>query len=117
MTRHRFLPDALTDLEEAAVWYEDQRPGLGAEMLDDFDACIASAIVNLDMGSPAGTTALGNVIRRYRLGRFRRYAILMAVIGEMPTIVAFEHSSRRPRFWKTASSSLYAKGRASVAPS
>lgn len=100
MTRFRFLPEALTDLEEAAEWYEDQRPGLGAELLDDFDACIASAIENLGMGSRSGTTGSGNVIRRYRLGRFRRYAILMAVINEMPTIVAFEHSSRRPRFWK-----------------
>ena len=88
------------DLEEAAEWYEDQRPGLGAELLDEFESCIAAAVENPGIGSPSGTTASGNVIRRYRLNRFRRYAILIAVFNEMPTIVTFEHSSRRPRFWK-----------------
>ncbi len=100
MTRFRFLPEALTDLEEAAAWHEDQRPGLGAELFDEFDSCIAGAIESLGAGSLSGTTANGNEIRRYRLRRFRRYAILMAVIDEIPTVIAFEHSSRRPRYWR-----------------
>lgn len=100
MTRFRFLPEALTDLEEAAAWYEDQRPGLGADLLDEFDACITGAIESPGTGSRSGTTASGNEIRRYRLLRFRRYAILMALVDEFPTVVAFEHSSRRPRYWK-----------------
>ena len=30
-----FRPDAETDIEEAAIWYENQRPGLGDEFLDE----------------------------------------------------------------------------------
>ncbi len=100
MTRFRFLPEALIDLEEAAEWYEDQRPGLGAELIDEFDSCITAAVETPGTGSLCGTTANGNEIRRYRLRRFRRYAILMALIDEIPTVVAFEHTSRRPRLWK-----------------
>ena len=100
MSRFGFLPEALTDVEEAAEWYEDQRSGLGAELLDEFNSCLAAAIETPGSGSLSGTTAEGNAIRRYRLNRFRRYAILMAVIHDMPTVVAFEHSSRQPRFWK-----------------
>ena len=100
MTRFRFLPEALIDLEEAAAWYEDQRPGLGAELLDELESCIATAIEAPDLGLLSGTTANGNEIRRYRLRRFRRYAILMSIIDGLPTVVAFEHSSRRPRYWK-----------------
>ena len=100
MTRFRFLPEALIDLEEAAAWYEQQRAGLGEELLDEFDSCIAAAIETPGNGSASGTTANGNVIRRYRLRRFRRYAILMAGVDQIPTVVAFEHSSRRPRYWK-----------------
>ncbi len=100
MSRFRFLPKALTDLEEAAAWYEDQRPGLGTELFDEFDSCIAGAIETPGTGSLSGTTAQGNQIRRHRLRRFHRYAILLAVIDGVPTVVAFEHSSRRPRYWK-----------------
>jgi toxin ParE1/3/4 len=100
MTRFRFLPEALTDLEEAGAWYEHQRPGLGAELFDEFDSCIAGAIETPGTGSLSGTTANGNEIRRYRLRRFRRYADLLSVIDGIPTVIAFEHSSRRPRYWK-----------------
>ena len=67
-------------MEEAAEWYEGQRPGLGSELLDEFDSCLAVAIETPEAGSPSGTTAKGNVIRRYRLRCFRRYALRMALI-------------------------------------
>ena len=97
---YQFLPEAALDLDEAVAWYEEQRPGLGIELLDEFDSCIVSAIASPGIGSPLGATSSGNKIRRYRLKRFHRYAILMATIDQVPTIIAFEHSSRRPRFWK-----------------
>jgi len=59
MTRYRFLPEALADLEEAAAWYEDQRPGLGAELLDEFQSRIGSATRWPDTGSLSGTTTTG----------------------------------------------------------
>jgi len=99
MNPFRLLPEALLDLEEAVAWYQDQGHGLAAALLDEFDACVAAAIEDPGIGSMSGTTANGNTIRRYRLRRFHRYAVLMALINEVPTVVAFEHSSRRPVYW------------------
>jgi hypothetical protein len=51
-------------------------------------------------GALAGKTPGGSEIRRFRLRRFSRYAILMADIHGVPTVLAFEHSSRRPGYWR-----------------
>ena len=51
-------------------------------------------------GSLVGETSCGTEIRRFRLKRFRFYAILLASINGIPTVLAFEHSSRRPEYWR-----------------
>jgi len=35
-------PEAQIDLDDAYVWYERQRPGLGEEFLSSLDACVES---------------------------------------------------------------------------
>ena len=42
----RFQPRAEADAEEAATWYERQRPGLGAEFTLELDAAIAKVAQN-----------------------------------------------------------------------
>ena len=37
-------PDTELDLVEAYAWYEDLRPGLGAEFLGCVDACIETIV-------------------------------------------------------------------------
>ena len=51
-------------------------------------------------GALAGSTPGGAEIRRFRLKRFGRYALLLALIDDVPTVLAFEHSSRRPGYWR-----------------
>lgn len=98
MRRYRSHRQALRELEEAAAWYEEQRSGLGEELLAEFERCMALALEVPGIGSPT-RTASGVVVRKYRLDRFERYAIVLAFTGEEPTMVAFEHSSRRPGYW------------------
>lgn len=38
----RLRPEAELDIEEAALWYENQRPGLGQEFLDEVLATLSS---------------------------------------------------------------------------
>ncbi|MBL4632344.1 MAG: hypothetical protein JKY56_00640, partial [Kofleriaceae bacterium] len=99
MSHFRLLPEAVIDLQEAAEWYEAQELGLGQELLDEFEHRLNTAIEVPSAGQLSSTTIAGNVIRRYQLDRFHRYAILMAVVECIPTIVAFAHSRRRPKFW------------------
>ncbi len=100
MSRYRTLDEATADLDAAATWYEEQRRGLGLELTTEFRQRVHSAIDIPGAGAPAGFTPGGAEIRRYRFRRFKRYAILMATIDRVPTVLAVEHSSRRPGFWR-----------------
>ena len=100
MKRHEVLPAAAAELDEAAVWYEEQQPGLGQALADAYQERLASALDTPSSGTAAGHTPDGVEIRRYRLRRFARYSVLLAWINEVPTVLAFEHSSRRPGYWK-----------------
>lgn len=100
MTAHRVVPAALAELDEAAGWYEEQEEGLGIELLEEYRERLAFALKMPSSGALAGTTPRGSEIRRFRLQRFGRYAILIATIEDVPTVLAFEHSSRRPGYWR-----------------
>jgi hypothetical protein len=34
----RLAPEALRELDEAAIWYESRQPGLAGRSLDEFDS-------------------------------------------------------------------------------
>lgn len=41
---HRFLSSALAELSEAAAFYDERVPGLGADFLDEVDAAVANEV-------------------------------------------------------------------------
>jgi toxin ParE1/3/4 len=98
VTQYRSHPSALLELEEAAAWYDDQSTGLGEDLLAEFERCLAFALEMPGIGAlmPAPH---GLLVRKYRLTRFDRYAIVIAFLEPLPTFIAFEHSSRRPGYW------------------
>ncbi len=100
MSRYHILDEALADLDAAATWYEEQSEGLGLELTAEFRQRLNAALVTPGVGSPGGLTPGGATIRRYRFHRFKRYAIIMATIDGVPTVLAVEHSSRRPGYWR-----------------
>jgi hypothetical protein len=101
MRRHRQIrPEALIELREAAEWYEEQREGLGGELVDEFERTLEDALGRLETSAAITKTSGGSVIRRFRLERFSRYAIYLGVIDDVPVVVAFEHSGREPGYWR-----------------
>lgn len=99
MTNYRILPEALVELRKASIWYEEQRIGLGLELMEEFKICLESALLRLTSGSPIGITARGHTIRRFRLRRFKKYSLLIALMNGIPTVIAFQHASRYPGYW------------------
>jgi hypothetical protein len=97
---YNILGEATDELEVAATWYEEQREGLGLELVAEFRERLSFALEVPGTGAPAGHTPGGSEIRRFRLRRFKRYAMLLATIHDVPTVLAFEHSSRRPGYWR-----------------
>lgn len=101
MTRYRILPPAREELRSASRWYEQQRDGLGLALIDEFEERLALALEHPHAGAIVGSTTQGLPIRRHRLARFARYAILMFVDEDgTATVLAFSHSSRNPIHWK-----------------
>jgi toxin ParE1/3/4 len=100
VTTYRILPEAEEDLDAAASWYERQREGLGLELVAEFRERMSTIVQLPSSASIIGLTQAGNEIHRFRLRRFRRYAILVATIHGALTVLAFEHSSRRPGYWR-----------------
>ena len=100
MKAHRILPEALSELKQASTWYEEQRDGLCLALVAEYRRRLESALARPQAASIAGKTPGGSDIRRFRLEGFRRYAILLATIHGVPTVLAFEHSSRKPGYWR-----------------
>jgi plasmid stabilization system protein ParE len=87
-------PAAAADIDDAFVWYERQRPGLGEEFLE---------AVRAALGDIAAYPVLNPVIyrntRRVLLRRFP-YAVFYRVYDKTVVVVACMHGHRNPRRWQ-----------------
>jgi len=88
-------PAAAADIEEAFLWYEDQRPGLGHEFL----VAVQSARESI-AAHPAMYPVIHRDARRALLHRFP-YGIVYRIHGDAIVVVACMHGSRDPRRWRS----------------
>ncbi len=101
MKAFRIRREAAKEIADAASWYEEEAaPGLGADLIAEYEERLTLALEVPGGGTIVATTAAGEHVRRYRLKRFKRYAILMATVREVPTVLAFECSDRMPGYWR-----------------
>ncbi len=92
------LPVAELEGIEAAIWYDDRRPGLGDEFLDEL-----THVLERIQAAPVSFAALEHYsgqhdIRRCLLKRFP-YAVIFRRRLEEVLIVAVGHVRRRPLYW------------------
>jgi plasmid stabilization system protein ParE len=91
----RLRPEAEQDLAEAARWYEEQRPGLGQEFLDEALATF-SAIAE----KPLASAVVYGSLRRALFHRFP-FGVFYFVDGDGAVVIGVLHGSRHPRRWKS----------------
>ncbi len=88
---------ATTDLEDAAIWYEDQRAGLGPKFLRAVQkglSVIQSAPNRYIFADDSKTR------RRYLLpAPFSTYMIIYYTEDDLITVSAIFHTSRDPKRW------------------
>lgn len=95
MTRTLALrQEALSDLADAASWYDGQRPGLGRDFVTE-----AREAFQLIVERPAQFRAVGKAVRRAQLSRFP-YVVYFLVNSEEILILAVVHKRRHPDTWK-----------------
>ena len=87
-------PAAAADIDDAFLWYQAQRPGLGHEFLAAADALIA-AIAERPLRYPV----IRRNTRRALMRRFP-YAMYFRVYDEVVVVVACMHGRRNPRRWQ-----------------
>ena len=88
-------PEAEADLADATAWYDDQKPGLGDELL----GCIQEVFDRLRQ-----TPGLyGKVFQDLRLASVRRfpYVVVYRIDEDQITVVAVYHTRRDPRGWQS----------------
>ena len=94
MTPVIFRPAAAADIEDAYVWYERRRQGLG----DEFLLAVQSAQLVLSE-RPEAFPALHRQTRRALLKRFP-YSLYYRIYAERIVIVACMHARRDPKRWQ-----------------
>jgi toxin ParE1/3/4 len=87
-------PPADLDVEAAFEWYENERPGLGVEFLDEL-----RGTYNRIADGPLEYQELRGGIRRALLRRFP-YAVYFAIEADVVVVVAVLHASRDPAEWQ-----------------
>ena len=87
-----YHPEFENDLTAAAVYYEQQRPGLGTEFLD-----AAEQTVETVMSAPERWPVRGGGVRRFLVARFPfvvRYRLTPA--GDTVQFLSLLHGARHP---------------------
>lgn len=94
MTTVIFHPLAEQELVEAVDYYEEQKPGLGLEYLEE----VEHAVDFLIRYPEAGSIVQGS-LRRLVLPRFP-YSLLYRILeNDRIRILALAHHKRRPQYW------------------
>ncbi len=92
--RVEFITAALEEFLGAIEFYRDQAPGLGEDFIEDVERSIALFTEFPSLGSPAPSAT-----RRVHLSRFP-YSLVYLVADDVIRVIAVEHQSRRPGFWR-----------------
>jgi toxin ParE1/3/4 len=94
----RVEPEAKQELSAAAEWYEQQREGLGRELLAEVDAVFTEIARNPSRFPlyPRAASDLG--VRRAAARRFP-YSIAFIELATVVRVLAIAHEKRRPGYW------------------
>lgn len=91
---YSFLAPAQRELEEAVNFYDDLRPGLGAQFAGEVENAIHRILQN-----PQVWPKLSRAVRRCRLRRFP-YGIVYQFRQDHVLIVAVMHLRRQADYWR-----------------
>lgn len=96
MTGYRLIvwPPAEDDVAAALEWYEKERPGLGAELLQSLRSSFDRIVLH-----PLAYRHLRDGVRRAVLRRFP-YEVFYFIDEERVVVMAVLHSGRDPAEWQ-----------------
>lgn len=87
-------PEVPQELEAAALWYEERRPGLGGDFLEEYQATMARILAD-----PKRWRKIRGDNRKLNFHRFP-YAIVYSIGTGTLYVKAVMHLHRRPFYWR-----------------
>ncbi|MCD0470294.1 type II toxin-antitoxin system RelE/ParE family toxin [Flavobacterium sp. JAS] len=93
MHRIRFIKEALFDVEDVVIWYEEQRIGLSY----DFELCLEAGLNEISRNPNAFQKKYKNVKIRF-ISRFP-YGIHYRFEKDEIIVIGVFHTSRSPKNW------------------
>jgi len=96
----RLEAEAASELEASAVWYEENRAGLGERFLDAIDLTRSQIAPWPHSGSPVPGVASDLTVRRVPVGRFPFHVVYLELADEI-RVLAFAHDRRLPGYWRS----------------
>ena len=97
--RLRVTAAAFADMEDAAIWYENQRTGLGQKFL----SAVKKGFDTIQSFPERYAFADDKKVRKKYLlpAPFRSYMIIYHLNDDLVTVTAVFHTSRDPRQWQS----------------
>ena len=93
MHRIRFVKEALFDVEDIVIWYEEQRIGLSY----DFELCLEAGLDEISRNPDAFQKKYKNIKIRF-IFRFP-YGIHYRFEKDEIVVIGVFHTSRSPKIW------------------
>ena len=94
----RFDAEAESELAATFCWYEEQRPGLGANLLLAVDAAVTTIVESPAAHGLVPDLPAALAVRRVRVRRFP-YSLPFVELKDEIRVLALAHDRRRPRYW------------------
>jgi hypothetical protein len=93
---------AQTEFEEAAVWYEGQREGLGLEFkfIAEIDRVLTRISHERSVSTAPIATVPGGVVRREFVDRFP-YVIVFVETSDLRKVIMIRRGSSSPARWRS----------------
>lgn len=92
--------EATAELEAAALWYDEQRDGLGLQFLAAIDRTIQHAVTWPHAGVAVEGLPADLLVRRVPVPRFP-YHVAYLTTQDGIHVLAVSHDHRRPGYWKS----------------
>lgn len=90
--------EAEEELDIAAVWFDEQRPGLGSEFLEAIDEVLSMIAEWPRTGSIIEDIPADLELRRAPVSRFR-FHVGYLVLDDRLRVLAIAHDHRKPGYW------------------
>ncbi len=94
----RAQDEASEELDQAARWYEERRPGLGYRFLASVDATLDRIRRFPHAGAPVPGVAKDLNVRRAPIKGFPFHVVYLETVDSIH-VLAFAHDKRRPAYW------------------